>query len=183
MVEMPLSTNKLHRSRTIDIKWPRMSVTYLLPPLPSPASGCHSLPRRSEVTQNLAIFLSDPIHVVGQEPEVGINCSHVCVRAPLRLAFEVDCNIVDFQPHGPTPQTLYLPSCSVISSLTALGPQTSSYPEIGPPLPYLMYCLLHSSVISFSNTRLRNWWILQRPDSEYDHRFGMRPPIRDKTRR
>ena len=110
-----------------------------------------------EMTENLAIFLSDPIHVVGQEPEVGINCSHVCVRAPLRLAFEVDCNIVDFQPHGPTPQTLYLPSCSVISSLTALGPQTSSYPEIGPPLPYLMYCLLHSSVISFSNTRLRNW--------------------------
>ena len=94
--------------------------------------------------------------MVGQEPKVGINCAHVCVRAPLRLAFEVDCNIVDFQPHDPTPQTLYLPSCSVISSLTALGPQTSSYPEIGPPLPYLMYCLLHSYDACALASRPRN---------------------------
>ena len=60
----------------------------------------------AEVTQNLGGFLPDPVHVVDQELEVGINCSHFCVygatgtmdllRAPLLSALEVVGHIVHF---------------------------------------------------------------------------------------
>ena len=48
---------------------------------------------------------------------------------------------------------LSLPSCSVRSSLTAQGPQTSSDPEIGSPLTHLISCLVQSSEISFFFSR------------------------------